>query len=118
MTEKSATDELKPCPFCGGEAEIVTLDIWDKNAPVGVGCSMCPVILAEYSDYKRFATEADAIEAWNTRAELGGTCKMAKRMFLPMWTCSACGVSNGGILGVSEYEPPNSCPSCGRKVER
>lgn len=61
-------DELKPCPFCGGEAEIV--DIGYEESIIGVGCSKCPVILAEYSDYKPFKNEVEAIEVWNKRAPL------------------------------------------------
>jgi len=74
--------ELKPCPFCGGEAEIVALDAWYKNPFVGIGCSKCPAILAEYGEYKRFNTEAEAIAAWNARAERKPTdavCKFAER---------------------------------------
>ena len=59
---------LKPCPFCGSEGEIVDID-WSGFPPFGVGCSECPVIIAEYGEYKLFDTEAEAIAAWNTRAE-------------------------------------------------
>ena len=65
---KPDKSSLLPCPFCGGEAEIVTLNMLVEHSPVGVGCSSCAAILGEYSDYKRFNTEAEAIEAWNTRA--------------------------------------------------
>ena len=61
---------LLPCPFCGGEAEIV--DVCNDcliSGKVGIGCSKCPVIIAEYGEYKVFDSEAEAIEAWNTRAK-------------------------------------------------
>lgn len=52
------------CRFCGSDAEIVSLG--EQESPVGIGCSKCPVILAEYGEYKRFDTEADAVKEWNS----------------------------------------------------
>ena len=57
--------ELKPCPFCGGDAELShkrNLNTWI------VECSNqdCP---ASYMIGADFETEAEAIEAWNRRAE-------------------------------------------------
>ena len=54
----SATEELKPCPFCGGEAEIVGDDYMEWIAE----CVECCASSMTY------ATEAEAVEAWNTRA--------------------------------------------------
>ena len=111
---------LLPCPFCGGKAEIVTSDLYgiEKYA---VGCSSCPVIIAEYGEYKFYATEAEAIAAWNTRAER--TCDIECfddgvdegldgewfSYSSPMWYLS-CGHTAQGT------EKPNFCPNCGRKV--
>lgn len=54
------TPILKPCPFCGGEAELVGngyfFDVSCKNIKCR-GCTSC-------LDSK---TEAEAIEAWNRR---------------------------------------------------
>lgn len=52
-------DNLKPCPFCGGEAAII-------EAVDGVrfvaGCLHCGIELPFLYD-----TNEEAIEAWNTR---------------------------------------------------
>ena len=49
--------ELKPCPFCGGEAKIYEASEEDFR----VGCIRCHT----WSDY--YFTEDEAIKAWNRR---------------------------------------------------
>ena len=51
-------DELMPCPFCGAIAEIAS----NKKEVACLGCEA----LGPFCD-----TEAEAIAAWNTRAERG-----------------------------------------------
>ena len=136
------TNTLKPCPFCGGEAEIV--DVCNDcfiSGKVGVGCSKCPVIIAEYGEYKVFDSEAEAIAAWNTRAcdecERGAipategnmrehglvrerTCRDEFNGKAWCFKCNACGCvipwkdsfNNESIRGgLLHY-----CPNCGAKV--
>lgn len=57
--------ELKPCPFCGGKALLVTKRAEDSTF-YGVMCyaTGCCVISATYP------TEEMAIEAWNRRTEV------------------------------------------------
>lgn len=53
--------QLKPCPFCGGEAIIDMDGDWYWNWKVfchGCGC-----------DIGYYATEAEATEAWNRRTQ-------------------------------------------------
>jgi Lar family restriction alleviation protein len=58
-------DEIKPCPFCGGEAEF-SYTPWDDDEQVGddgtgwVVCQSCNVQIYGH-------TREDAIEKWNTR---------------------------------------------------
>ena len=53
-------EELKPCPFCGGEAEIIVVASYYK-----VRCSRC-------SGSATIATDrAAAVEFWNRRAGFG-----------------------------------------------
>lgn len=55
--------ELLPCPFCGGEAEILTAESMHGGNLYGVMCDCC----AGRADV--YDTEAEAIAAWNTRAQ-------------------------------------------------
>jgi Lar family restriction alleviation protein len=63
-------DKLKPCPFCGGEAWIIRTN--DNNSSPYVQCKFgvfrvpkCPLGHLVTWDY---ATEEEAIAAWNRRA--------------------------------------------------
>ena len=62
---KSSETTLKPCPFCGGEARLsgnmTRSDNW-------VVCRRCGVHYP--ADTRLEFTEAEAVEAWNTRAEM------------------------------------------------
>ena len=64
MTDNRTT-ELLPCPFCGGEAEMLTAESMHGGNLYGVMCNCC----AGRTDV--FDTEAEAIAAWNARAERG-----------------------------------------------
>lgn len=58
-------DELKPCPFCGGEAEIYEYDpdgLCDYHEPYTVQCKSECCFLG-----RDFATREDAAKAWNRR---------------------------------------------------
>ena len=48
--------ELLPCPFCGGEAEMVS-----TNYGRFIRCEMCKAMVKAYD------TNEEAIKAWNTR---------------------------------------------------
>lgn len=60
--------ELKPCPFCGGEAELH----YDRG-PTGeryawVGCNQCDVMSGHVDVASMMPEETHPITAWNTRA--------------------------------------------------
>ena len=56
-------DELKPCPFCGGEAEMRSLGIGFYGGRIyWVHCISC---CAEINNPK--PSEEDAIKDWNRR---------------------------------------------------
>ena len=61
--------ELKPCPFCGGEADFLTAN---NGAEVWVICTDCGAQTAkEWTNLVVFGNggKGRAIEAWNRRAE-------------------------------------------------
>ena len=61
----SAT-ELKTCPFCGGKAVMKHVrQIWEPRESYWAACQSC------HMSGKHYRTEAEAIEAWNTRAMHG-----------------------------------------------
>ena len=65
---KSSMPELKPCPFCGGEAEYAHLKK-RRVRHIGICCPSyirCKVCCA--TSPVKINTE-NAIEAWNRRAE-------------------------------------------------
>lgn len=69
--------ELKPCPFCGGNATIVEneeprLYRPSRNHPYCVYCGNCELLFGFDEDYGgTFDTKKEAAEAWNRRADNG-----------------------------------------------
>ena len=122
------SEELKPCPFCGGKAEIYN-DGFGGDWAVRCACG------AEVSGY--IETEAEAVAAWNTRAER--TCdecqlgavpatdeNMAKRGWVRERKCRPIPTEDGfACEKCGEWWPwkhyypdgkPRYCPNCGAKV--
>lgn len=121
--------ELKPCPFCGGEdLEIDHAPTYDVRHPdvYEVHCVECGGRGGEGW------TEAEAIAAWNTRAEMGyeDTLILLDELGLSERTCHIVPamrkytLSDGteayedGCSECGEYvsESDNYCPGCGAKV--
>lgn len=96
-------NELKPCPFCGGEAEILTAESMHGGYLFGIMCNDCR------SRGDVFDTEAEAIAAWNTRAER--TCRMHRNEF-GVWCCGSCGEE---LDSWNDGWAPDYCPNCGAK---
>ena len=98
------SEKLKPCPFCGGEAEILQTS----------GHMFCPLCSDCDTSGGHYFTEEDAARAWNDRAER--TCHNALKESdyggvwpIPHFKCSSCGV----MLAFYEFD---YCPQCGAKV--
>lgn len=58
------SDELKPCPFCGGLAEIVDID---EGENAGGSCVCCTTCLA--SSKVEFGFKENFISNWNRRVQ-------------------------------------------------
>ena len=71
MSEEGKVGEMKPCPFCGGDAEYDS-DRWNGMRPVqtncghAIYCSKCP--LPDVGGTPIFETKEEAVEYWNRRA--------------------------------------------------
>ena len=70
-TENEAIGKLKPCPFCGGEAEIVTNGELTKSKYYFVDVQCKNTRCRGWSSVLDSRTRKQAIEAWNRRAEDG-----------------------------------------------
>lgn len=117
--------ELKPCPFCGGEATMssYTYSLSGLGTQYKVECEGhdCP---AQPTVDWHYWTAEEAAEAWNTRAER--TCRIVKKWsdsdYVDGWRyrCSECMC----FIPVNERDPEtgdvisaaNYCPNCGAKV--
>lgn len=118
--------ELLPCPFCGGEAQVMKMDLGSIEEGWQVWGIWCVDDLhaEEHGGYQHghfidnYATEAEAIEAWNTRKERTchdtGECRW--------FCCSECGFGFNDMYANKEREFeidvsfPKYCPNCGAKV--
>lgn len=103
--------ELKPCPFCGNKP-----DMWYTER-IGLWTIHCFNEDAHRAGAAA-KTEAEAIEAWNTRYER--TCEGRRCEWSDEWLCSECGGSLAGCMFKPEVDGfvqiPNFCPNCGAKV--
>lgn len=62
-------DALEPCPFCGGDKNIICRTDYDGRDAYAVSCRYPECHGAIFTlGYGYFADKADAIAAWNTRA--------------------------------------------------
>lgn len=131
------SDELKPCPFCGGEARAFRCE---ESGTFDVQCQRCGAIPFIGSRTSEKKTMADVIAAWNARTAVTDeqfamavhdgeawqkvrTCQMVDLEnvrwddYAPVANgarrCSSCGklfIRNGDV------PRPNYCPNCGAKV--
>ena len=109
MTMKMTMAEfvgLEPCPFCGGEA---SKRLFYKGK-YRVHCNVCDAHSGDVVD-----TEAEAIAAWNSRAER--TCENIAPDYLD-FLCSKCGFVHyhSDENDTDDGNDWNYCPNCGAKV--
>ena len=63
--------ELKPCPFCGGDASLMHEEKGINKDGSVVMCKACGIKGQWIEKSYRYASDALAIEAWNRRADNG-----------------------------------------------
>lgn len=54
--------QLKPCPFCGGKAEVLINEYSDSNKEYLVACAECDGMVERWRK-----TEEEAVAQWNRR---------------------------------------------------
>ena len=87
------SSELRPCPFCGGEGCVICGSSFEFGFPsYAVECEKCGTVGIVK------ASEQEAIEAWNTRAER---------------TCEGCAIPE------RDYgHAPSPCNFCARNDDK
>ena len=102
---------LKPCPFCGSEAEMI---FWETMKDARVRCKECD---ASTHDYR---TPEEAIDAWNKRASspIYGQWILYEDEDTNAWECSACHEVQQLMNGTPFENNWHYCPSCGAKMEK
>ena len=54
--------ELKPCPFCGGKAEMLISEYEGSRKEYPAACAECDGMVERWRE-----TEEEAVEQWNRR---------------------------------------------------
>ena len=118
--------ELKPCPFCGGEA-----DEYEGDYGNGVYCMNCGAMVGEpiHLEYRvaERVTYEQAIEAWNTRADYHGYEQAAIEAWQNIkaykertcWNTSDSNYFRCSVCRKKTYRGDETfkyCPNCGAKV--
>jgi hypothetical protein len=103
--------ELKPCPFCGGEAEAIVFHLG-----CNITCELCQLISPA------FHSNAEAVGWWNNRPneveELDDT-RLSKMFEVPKLCCFNCGdptVTEKDGIYIND-EPALVCDSCWMEME-
>lgn len=99
--------ELKPCPFCGGEANYQGFELNNYC----VYCRRCGSSTRKY-----YATKEEASEAWNRRVDVAPVRHGRWECTKP---CPVCGEDRFKGLDAdiwADWEPPY-CPNCGAKMD-
>ena len=89
--------DLKPCPFCGGEAEI-----WraHRGLTAWIACmGRCAVLVS-----KEYTADEEAIAAWNTRAPLAEALAAALEEIASYDTGATAGLAYTAKAALAAYE--------------
>ena len=80
--------ELKPCPFCGGEAYIFETPTYHtRSHPYSIRCNLCDLFFGWDADRGKcgglYETREEAAAAWNRRADDTGWIPTKDRLPKP-----------------------------------
>lgn len=95
------SEELRPCPFCGGEVRFETYG----GTACAVVCQSCHCGTPTMS----LVDGTAAVNRWNLRAER--TSRYVYDKEICAWRCSEC----GGLEPVGDHV--RYCPDCGARIE-
>lgn len=119
-------EELKPCPFCGGEE--VYVEEYEHHPGAVRWRVLCAGCMAGIDTGTR-QSAGDAVLDWNRRAER--TCrveverrKLSQTQTAVVKTCSECGFEFGVEkentfpfeVTLNVVVPPSYCPNCGARI--
>ena len=108
--------DLKPCPFCGGEAELETRKGCSGMTQYRYRCSECHAAKGRWHGGIS-GHPWTAAEAWNARAER--TCECDSTLYWETGIGESYyehELSCGHTIKAFDKELPNYCPNCGAKV--
>lgn len=104
--------ELKPCPFCGGEATISVHDNHYQPCCANDNCIAADL----YNEWLYPRSYERAVREWNTRAER--TCENVH--LFSGFRCNECKTTWHTLMrdeaGDWQKTNPKFCPNCGAKV--
>lgn len=124
LRREKLMNELLPCPFCNGEARLVTFYTMEGSRQGHIKCDKCGA-MSEHLACKDMGKVEEELEAlWNKRAER--TCHITPMdaagnppyrkgdIIYNSLTdgCSKCGYP----FDTLNHGEPNYCPNCGAKV--
>ena len=102
------SDELKPCPFCGGDA-VLYEDRYQYQESAWIRCTRCGI------HTQTLIGKNEVIQQWNTRIQ--EVCRWTQEPVDDYWT-SACDyaftLTDEGLPAENDFL---YCPKCGGKIE-
>ena len=107
-------EEMKPCPFCGGEARLTYSTDNHRQPYVTCDTPKCPGCNTYQWHYH---TEAEAIEAWNHRAATDTNVGSKVAKVLNQERISRYKFGSCGACGAPVIKPDKYCSECGAKLE-
>lgn len=60
-------EKLKPCPFCGGEAEVKKKEFGDNTGYAFITCKSCEASTKRFTKSLDYSAVYEAIKSWNRR---------------------------------------------------